>query len=121
MHGIIYRHIGRTGSSRDGQKSAVFRRGKSGNPIGGASPSLCSALDLENFKLLRGRPSQHCLAPVSNKYQQSQTDPCDALTHAHRAVNRSGHSVRCQCRTSVVHGRPHMEQMGSADPPWKNG
>jgi len=35
MHGIrsIYRHIGRTGLGWiDGQKSAVFRRGKSGNP-----------------------------------------------------------------------------------------
>ena len=33
MHGIIYRHIGRTGLERiDGQKSPVFRRGKSGNP-----------------------------------------------------------------------------------------
>ena len=34
MHGIIYRHIGRTGLRWiDGQKSPVFRRGKSGNPI----------------------------------------------------------------------------------------
>jgi len=34
MHGIIYRHIGRTGLGWiDGQKSPVFRRGKSGNPI----------------------------------------------------------------------------------------
>jgi len=33
MHGIIYRHIGRTGLGWiDGQKSPVFRRGKSGNP-----------------------------------------------------------------------------------------
>jgi len=33
MHEIIYRHIGRTGLERiDGQKSPVFRRGKSGNP-----------------------------------------------------------------------------------------
>jgi len=33
MHGIIYRHIGRTGLERiDGQKSPVFRREKSGNP-----------------------------------------------------------------------------------------
>jgi len=32
MHGIIYRHIGRTGLGWiDGQKSRVFRRGKSGN------------------------------------------------------------------------------------------
>ena len=34
MHGIIYRHIGQTGLGWiDGQKSPVFRRGKSGNPI----------------------------------------------------------------------------------------
>ena len=34
MHGIIYRHIGRTGLGWiDGQKSPVFRRGKPGNPI----------------------------------------------------------------------------------------
>ena len=33
MHGIIYRHIRRTGLGWiDGQKSPVFRRGKSGNP-----------------------------------------------------------------------------------------
>ena len=33
MHGIIYRHIGRTGLGWiDGQNSPVFRRGKSGNP-----------------------------------------------------------------------------------------
>ena len=33
MHGIIYRHIGRTGLGWiDRQKSPVFRRGKSGNP-----------------------------------------------------------------------------------------
>jgi len=33
MHGIIYRHIGRAGLGWvDGQKSPVFRRGKSGNP-----------------------------------------------------------------------------------------
>jgi len=32
VHGIIYRHIGRTGLGWiDGQKSPVFRRGKSGN------------------------------------------------------------------------------------------
>jgi len=35
MHGIIYRHIGRTGLGWiDEQKSPVFRRGKSGNPSG---------------------------------------------------------------------------------------
>jgi len=33
MHGIIYRHNGRTGLGWiDGKKSLVFRRGKSGNP-----------------------------------------------------------------------------------------
>jgi len=33
MHGIIYRHIGRTGLGWiDGQKYPVFRRGKSGSP-----------------------------------------------------------------------------------------
>jgi len=33
MHGFIHRHIGRTGLGWiDGQKSPVFRRGKSGNP-----------------------------------------------------------------------------------------
>ena len=37
MHGIIYRHIGRTGLGWiDGQKYPVFRRGKSGNPTTGA-------------------------------------------------------------------------------------
>jgi len=33
MHGIIYRHIGRTGLGWiNGQKSPAFRRGKSGSP-----------------------------------------------------------------------------------------
>ena len=33
MHGIMYRHIGRTGLGWiDRQKSPVFRRGKSGHP-----------------------------------------------------------------------------------------
>ena len=37
MLGIIYRHIGRTGLRWiDGQKSPVFRLGKSGNPSPGA-------------------------------------------------------------------------------------
>ena len=40
-HGIIYRHIGRTGLGWiDGQKSPVFRRGKSGNPTDITSPVL---------------------------------------------------------------------------------
>jgi len=43
MHGIIYRHIGRTGIGWiDGQKSPVIRRGKSGNPSLGICLLQCS-------------------------------------------------------------------------------
>ena len=46
MHGIIYRHIGRTGLGWiDGQKSPVFPRGKSGNP----KCKICACCDTLKF------------------------------------------------------------------------
>jgi len=57
MHGIIYRHIGRTGLGWIGrQKSPVFRRGKSGHPsvrTGSPVRTTCTVLDALRHPLLR--------------------------------------------------------------------